>query len=99
MTPSSRFFNSKSFEDVIANLHVVAVYIALVAYYFHLVAEHFYIARHIDIVAVSLMCTIWITFTELTIAKNRFVSSGGTSWQFGQVRSVTAPIVPTHYEY
>jgi hypothetical protein len=38
---------------------------------------------HIAIVFVSL--AIWIAFTELTIAKNRFTSVGGTIWQFGQV--------------
>jgi hypothetical protein len=47
-----------------------------------------------DVVFVFLLFATWITFTELTIAKNRFASSGDTSWQFGQVQSVTVPIVP-----
>jgi hypothetical protein len=41
-----------------------------------------------DMVVAFISLAIWITFTELTIAKNRFVSSDGTIWQFRQVGSL-----------
>ncbi|KAF9527544.1 hypothetical protein CPB83DRAFT_855975 [Crepidotus variabilis] len=36
-------------------------------------------------VIVSILLVIWITFTELTVAKNHFAPSDGSPWQFGQI--------------
>jgi hypothetical protein len=96
MNPAERGFKSEHFQVVAARFHVVGVYFHIVALYFHPVAEYLHIVvGYIDIVAVLLLFTTWITFTELTIVKNHFVSSGGTNWQFGQVRSIIIPIVAT----
>ncbi|KAF7378179.1 hypothetical protein MSAN_00242400 [Mycena sanguinolenta] len=36
-------------------------------------------------VIVSVLLAVWVAFTEITVAKNRFAPTDGPTWQFGQI--------------